>query len=547
MKRTGGVLMHVSSLPGGYSCGSFGESAKEFIDFLADCGFGCWQVLPFGIPDGFHSPYKALSAFAGNPYFLDLETLAKNGLLTRAELDAAREGTPYTVEYDRLDRERLPLLRIAARRAWQDPTLAREIERTIGADKNLSVFCDFMARRKVNGGVPWYLWTENGTDEDELRLWKFLQYEFLREWDGIRAYAALRGIRLIGDIPIYLDYDSADVWANPGEFQLDARLRPTAVAGVPPDYFSEDGQLWGNPLYNWDEMKKNGFRFWRNRLGAMFRLFDGVRIDHFRAIDSYWSVPADAMTAREGKWVKGPGMEFIRAIKETAAEASAKAALRDASVRSKIADSDAPHASDQVGSAKAAVTPDDPAGRGHAPSGENPGGEVTSGMPGAEKFIIAEDLGDIGESVRHLVDASGFPGMRVMQFGFLGDSESPHLPHNYPENCIAYTGTHDNNTLLGYLWELDPATRGRVLSYCGYRGRDDWDRPEAYDAVIRTMLSSHAGTVILPIQDLLHYGSDTRINTPGRAGGNWEFRLTREQLDTIDRGLLREWAELFGR
>ena len=491
MKRTAGVLMHVSSLWGEYSCGSFGNAAKEFIDFLADCGFGAWQVLPFGIPDDFNSPYKAFSAFAGNPYFVDPDVLGAKGLLTGAELSAAKQKSPYTAEFPRLKEERFSLLSVAADRAYADPALARRIDTAIGADPDLLDFCKFMARRAVNDGKPWYEWTKDGFDEETFRVWKFIQYEFLAEWDEIHRYAAKKGVSIIGDIPIYMDYDSADVWAHPEEYQLDERKRPTAVAGVPPDYFAPMGQLWGNPLYRWDVMKKTDFRFWRARIAAMLRLFDGVRIDHFRAADSYWSVPAGAETAREGKWVKGPGMAFVRAIRETVDEA------REAS--------------------------------------------------GQEKFIIAEDLGDIDDSVRELVKQSGFPGMRVLQFAFDSDATSPHLPHNYPARCVAYTGTHDNNTLLGFLFELTPEKRRRLLDYCGLSAPGDWNRPEVYDGIIRMMLASHADTVILPIQDLLHYGSDTRMNTPGRAAGNWEFRLTKGQLSAVDHETLRKWTELYGR
>ena len=493
MKRTDGVLMHVSSLWGEYSCGSFGKAAKEFIDFLADCGFGAWQVLPFGIPDDFNSPYKAFSAFAGNPYFIDLDILGEKGLLTGAELAAARQKTPYVAEFSRLGKERFPLLSVAAHRAYADPALAERIDDTIGADPDLLDFCKFMARRAVNDGKPWYEWTKDGFDDETFRVWKFIQYEFFAEWDGIHRYAAKKGVSVIGDIPIYMDYDSADVWAHPEEYQLDERKRPTAVAGVPPDYFAPMGQLWGNPLYRWDVMEKTDFRFWRARIAAMLRLFDGVRIDHFRAAESYWSVPAGDETAREGNWVKGPGMAFVRAIRETVDEA------REAS--------------------------------------------------GQEKFIIAEDLGDIDDAVRELVKQSGFPGMRVLQFAFDSDATSPHLPHNYPARCVAYTGTHDNNTLLGFLFELSPEKRQKLLRYCGFDvcSGGDWNRPEVYDGIIRMMLASHADTVILPIQDLLHYGSDTRMNTPGRAAGNWEFRLTGGQLSAVNREVFREWAELYGR
>ena len=261
---------------------------------------------------------------------------------------------------------------------------------------------------------------------------------------------------------------------------LDENGHPTVVAGVPPDYFAADGQLWGNPLYNYKKMKANGFAWWRERLAFMLELFDGVRIDHFRGFEAFWSVPADAKTAKEGKWVKGPGLALIKALKEIA----------------------------------------------------------------EDKLIIAEDLGDITESVKRLVQKSGFPGMRVFQFAFLGDPATPHLPHTYESNCVAYTGTHDNNTLLGYVWELDGETRAKMLEYCGYTAAD-WDH--GYDAILRTMLQSHAGIVIFPIQDLLGFGADTRMNTPGRPDGNWGYRMTKEQLMGLDAAKYRRFNELYGR
>ena len=274
--------------------------------------------------------------------------------------------------------------------------------------------------------------------------------------------------------------DSADVLADPGQFLLRPDGTPAMVAGVPPDYFCADGQLWGNPLYNWNAMKADGFAFWRTRMQFMCELFDGVRIDHFRGLAAYYAIPADAENARNGKWMRGPGMALLRALRD-------------------ICD---------------------------------------------EKLIIAEDLGVITPDVTRLVEKSGYPGMRVLQFAMDGDENSPHLPHNYPAHCVAYTGTHDNNTLLGYVWELDDATRRRLFAYCGYEG-DDWSR--ACDAILRTMWQSHADLLIVPVQDLLVYGSDTRLNTPGKPDGNWSYRLTEEQLHLLDRHALAARNALFGR
>jgi 4-alpha-glucanotransferase len=475
MNRSSGVLMHVSSLWGKYSEGSLGKEAREWIDFLASCGFRVWQVLPFCLPDECNSPYKSFSAFSINPNFIDLPTLHEAGLLTVAELTAAEQKTPYACEFERLSKERLVLLGKAASRVsdWQP------IETFLEQHPQTAQFCRFMAIKASNGGREWIEWESDTPDEDVLRTWQFTQYEVYRQWREVKAYANEKGISIVGDIPIYVAYDSADVWANRDLFQLDKRDRPTAVAGVPPDYFCEDGQLWGNPLYNWTKMKRDGYAWWRARLSFMLELFDGVRIDHFRGLESYFSIPAGETTARNGVWKKGPGMSLIRALR-----------------------------------------------------------------PIAEgKLIIAEDLGDITPEVYRLVKDSGFPGMRVLQFGFLGDDNSPHLPHNYENNCVAYTGTHDNNTLLGYVWEMDDATRGRLMEYCGFTG--DWDR--CYDSILRTMFASHAGLLVLPVQDLLQYGSDTRINTPGRSVGNWSYRITKAQLGALSPAKFLKWNQMYGR
>ena len=476
MKRSSGVLMHVSSLWGDYSEGAFGNEALEWIDFLCDCGFSVWQTLPFCLPDEYNSPYKSFSAFSVNPNFIDLPTLKRQGLITEDELEKAKQSSPYSCEFDRLNEERMELLARAARRFSGEKKIAAFME----AHPHIADFCRFMALRKANGDAPWQDWIIDTPDEQTLSTWRFTQYTFFQQWKEIKAYANRRGISVIGDIPIYVALDSSDVWANPTQFQLDSNNMPASVAGVPPDYFCEDGQLWGNPLYDWDKMKTDGFKWWRERIRFMTELFDGVRIDHFRGLESYFSIPATEKTARNGKWMKGPGMELVKALKEEC----------------------------------------------------------------GDKLLIAEDLGDITPEVYELVQNSGFPGMRVLQFAFMGDKNSIHLPHNYPENCIAYTGTHDNNTLLGYVWEIDEQTRRTLFAYCGYSG-GDWDH--AYDSLMRTMFASHAGLLILPVQDLLFYGSDTRFNTPGKSDGNWSYRLTRDQLRNIDRSKLREWNRLYGR
>ncbi len=470
--------MHISSLFGDYSCGSFGKEAEKFVDFLCESGFSYWQVLPFCMVDECNSPYKSYSTFGGNPYFVNLDKLFEKGLLTCDELNSQKQQTPYSCEFVRLYHTRYDVLLAASRRVGAEERA--KIEKFISDDKYLEKFCEFMSLKNVNNELAWFEWEKKTPDNEILFMWKFIQYEFFTQWAEIKAYANKKGIKIIGDIPIYVALDSCDVWSNRSLFCLDKENKPTSVAGVPPDYFSEDGQLWGNPLYNWDEMKKDNFTWWCDRIAHALNLFDGVRIDHFRGIESYWSVPGTAKTAKEGKWLKGPGMELISRLREVA----------------------------------------------------------------GDKLIIAEDLGDITKEVVELVEESGFPGMRVFQFAFLSDDDNPHLPHSYINNCIAYSGTHDNNTLLGYLWEMDDASRRRMLRYCGHNG-NEWTN--GCPDIIRTLFASSAGLVIFPIQDILGYGSDTRLNIPGKADGNWQYRITAEQLNGIDTVKYRELNNLYKR
>lgn len=463
MERASGVLMHISSLYGDFSCGSLGKSAFEFVDFLKSCGFSYWQVLPTGLCDECNSPYKSLSAFAGNPFFIDLEILEKKGLLTEAELESARQQSPYVCEFDRLKNERLSILFKAAKRAENRD----EINGFIDENKELSDFCEFAALKQANAGRFWKEWTVKTPKAEDVFAWRFIQYEFFTQWQKLKDYADKNGIKLIGDMPLYVDLDSSDVYFNRELFMLDKSGDPTDVAGVPPDYFSADGQLWGNPLYDYGKMEQDGFSWWKRRIAHNLKMFDGLRIDHFRGIESFFAVKNGETTAKNGRWIKGPGEKLVDAVKQTA----------------------------------------------------------------GDKLIIAEDLGDITEEVEALLEYSGLPGMRVFQFSFLG-GDNPHLPHNYIKNCVAYSGTHDNNTLLGYLWELDEQTRQRMLCYCGFKG-NDWG--SGCDDIIRTLFASSAGLVILPIQDVLGYGSDTRMNRPGTAKGNWLYRVTKEQLCGVDK------------
>ena len=477
LNRSSGILMHVSSLPGRYGCGAFGKEAYDFIDKLAEGGFKNWQVLPFSVPDEYGSPYKAISAFALNPYFIDIDTLVKKGLLTAYEAKEAEQEQPYVAEFERLSKSRMALLAKAASRVSVSDRCI--IEDFIAGNRHLGDFCVYMAKKLANGGAAWFDFDDEIeiTGED-IFVQKFIQHELYTEWMQIKAYANGKGIKIIGDMPIYVDSDSSDVLYGRENFLLDRYGKPEKVAGVPPDYFSPDGQLWGNPLYDWKFMKKDGYSWWLDRIEWQLTLFDGVRIDHFRAFSEYFAVDASETTAKNGKWMKGPGLEFVNLLKKQA----------------------------------------------------------------GNRLIIAEDLGDIDDKVRKLLKDSKLPGMRVFQFAFLG-SDSPHLPHNYPENCIAYSGTHDNNTLLGYLWELDDGTRKYMLDYCNHTG--DWQSGTI--SMMKSILASHAYTVIFPIQDLLGYGSDTRMNRPGEAEGNWQFRTTADQLNGIDMKLWKRLNMMYGR
>ena len=456
--------MHISSLHGDYSCGSFGKSAYDFIDFLKECGFSYWQTLPFCIPDENNSPYTSQTSFGGNPYFIDLGILYSKGLITKAEITEQRQVSSFSCDFNSLHKKRMPLLKKAALRV----TDRNKIEKYISNYPRLKNCCEFLSLKEANGNTSWNNWKTIKIDEETLFAHKFIQYEFHTQWNDVKTYANKNGIKIIGDLPFYVAYDSCDVWSDQNLFLLGNDKKPLCVAGVPPDYFSENGQFWGNPIYDWDYMKKEGYTWWKDRISYAFDAFDVIRIDHFRAFSEYWAIPANAKTAKTGKWIKGPAEEMIDIIKDVA----------------------------------------------------------------EGKCVIAENLGIVDERVNNLLKYSNFSGMSVFQFGCDGNSNNIHLPHNYQNNSFAYTGTHDNNTLLGFIWELDHYTRKRVLEYVGYSGADF---NKCFDSIIRIMLMSPAACVMFPIQDILKFGSDTRMNIPGVAGGNWGFRITKQQLDSIDR------------
>ncbi len=472
MIRKSGVLLPVFALPGKYGCGTFGSNAYHFIDSLVSGGFSVWQTLPFGITDSYNSPYTSYSSFAGNPYFIDPAELVRQGLVTQEEEQAQVVNDGYLCQYETLNQSRYDFLKTAALRLKDRGC----VEEFFNKNPLINESCKFLALKHANGNKCWTEWTVKEPCEDDLFAWQFIQYEFHRQWDCLHSYAKEKGVQIIGDIPFYVSFDSYDVYSSPDQFLLDERYSPTQVAGVPPDYFCEDGQLWGNPIYNWAKMENDGYKWWKSRLGYTLTLFDGVRIDHFRAISAYWSIPAGTKTAKEGEWVEGPRGKLIDAFSEVA----------------------------------------------------------------GDKLILAENLGVIDSDTDALLAYSKYPGMAVFQFGFDGNPLSPHLPHNYPENLVAYTGTHDNNTLLGFLWELDERTRRNVLEYLG-------NPSDAVPATLRALMMSAAGTVIFPIQDLLAYGADTRINTPGKAGGNWRYRITESQLDSVDWRAFLRLNEIYAR
>ena len=495
-KRSSGILMHISSLMGPYGIGCFGRDAFRFIDFLQQAGFSAWQVLPFTIPDECNSPYKSVSAFAGNPYFIDPEQLFEANLITQEELECCKAQSPYAVDFIALKEQRDTLFSTAFSRC--DTALKEKITAWRRTQPWLEDYALYVALQKETG-KNWIEWSDplRRRDPNALADAKeqlkpaieqavFLQYLFFTQWQAVRSYAAEKGIEIIGDMPIYVSYESADVWSNQHLFDLNEKGFPAEEAGVPPDYFSEDGQRWGNPLYDWNAMKQEGYRWWLDRIRHAHTLFDKIRIDHFRGFSAYWAVPATAKTAKEGKWRQGPGMDFFNILFQ------------------------------------------------HID----------------RKVLIAEDLGVRDEALERLLDETKLPGMRVMQFAFLGQDNGIHLPHNYPANTVAYTGTHDNNTLLGYLWELTPENRRYCLDYCGFEGstwKDGATQNPAIRAILRTLWASPARLIVVPVQDLLGYGGDTKMNRPGVADGNWSYRLTEEAFAQLHADTYRRLSTLYNR
>lgn len=491
--RASGILLPVSSLPSKYGIGCFSESAYQFIDQLKEAGQHYWQILPLGPTSFGDSPYQSFSTYAGNPYFISLEALIKEGVLTKEECDAADFGSdPECVDYGRLYEARFPLLRKAYERSniTENPEFGSFMEENGGWVRDYAIF---MAVKDLFGGASWDQWPEDirkrwGYSMDyyqrelyyEIEFYEYIQYTFSKQWKKLKTYANENGIQIIGDIPIYVAYDSADTWAHPELFQLDEENLPVAVAGCPPDGFAADGQLWGNPLYRWDYHEQTGFAWWLQRLAYCYQLYDVVRIDHFRGFDEYWSVPYGDETAENGKWEKGPGIELFKVLEE------------------KIKNLD----------------------------------------------VIAEDLGFLTDSVRELLAESGYPGMKVLQFAFDESGESVYLPFRYDKNCIVYTGTHDNETTKGWLGNLTQSNRDYVNQYTAC---EEKDTDECVWGLIRAAQSSVAEVCVVPLQDYLCLGNEARMNTPSTLGDNWKWRLTRGQLTDEIIHRINAMTRLYGR
>lgn len=479
MKRAAGILLPITSLPSNYGIGCFSKSAYDFIDWLKKAGQTYWQILPIGPTSYGDSPYQSFSTFAGNPYFINLEALIEEGVLTEEECKEADFGSqPNDIDYKKLYYNRYPLLRKAYERSKVNENKAY-LE---FVEKNqwwLSDYALFMAVKSRFDGVEWTQWAEDirlrwGFAMDyyrrelyfEIEFQQYMQFKFFEQWKKLKDYANQNGIRIIGDIPIYVAMDSADTWAHPELFQLDEQNVPYAVAGCPPDGFSADGQLWGNPLYRWDYHKSTGYDWWISRLAYCFQLYDVVRIDHFRGFDEYYSIPYGAKSAKTGHWEKGPGIELFRCVEQ------------------------------RLGWHE----------------------------------VIAEDLGYVTDSVRKLVYESGFPGMKVLEFAFDSrdsGSANDYLPHNYIENSVAYTGTHDNETICGWFESISKAEQQMAREYlCDFYT----PKKQLYQAFLALVMRSNAKTCIIPMQDYLGYDNQCRINTPSTVGKNWRWRLTKVEL-----------------
>jgi 4-alpha-glucanotransferase len=492
--RVSGILLHPTSFPGRFGIGELGLAAHQFIDFLYESGQQLWQVLPLGPAAYGNSPYMCYSSMAGNPLLISLELLQEQGLLEASDLESLPHFPEDSVDYERVIEIKMPLL---VKAAETFKTNASEEEQSAYAE-----FCQhafwldnyalFMALKGAHDGMSWNQWGEaiaqrqpeamvqwQAKLSDEIFHHKFFQFEFFRQWSELKAYANEKDIQIIGDIPIYVAHDSADVWAYPENFHLDPETgEPALMAGVPPDYFSETGQLWGNPIYDWEKIQASGFKWWIQRVRALLDYVDWVRIDHFRGFSAYWAVPKGETTAINGEWMDAPGTEFFEALFQ------------------------------ELGK-----------------------------LP-----ILAEDLGVITPDVEELRDRFHFPGMKVLHFAFGSDAGNPFLPYNHDRNFVVYTGTHDNDTTVGWFNSLNDWERGRFLQYLGCTSPHGihWD-------LIRLAMSSVADRVVVPLQDIFGLGTEARMNFPGQATGNWAWRYRSEMLTQELSDRLRSMTEIYGR
>lgn len=471
MKRASGILLPLSSIPSKYGIGSFSKEAYQFVDYLKEAGQSYWQILPLGHTSYGDSPYQSFSTFAGNPYFIDLEMLIDEGVLSRDECDACDFGDDAErVNYGKLYQARFKLLR----KAYERSEIYKNQEFKSFVNENafwLEDYALFMAVKNCFGGAPWSEWAEDirrrwGFALDyyrekyyyEIEFYKYIQFKFMEQWKKLKSYANEKGIRIIGDLPIYVAFDSSDAWANPQLFQFGEDNFPTAVAGCPPDAFSATGQLWGNPLYRWEYHRDTGYDWWTKRMAHCYKLYDVVRIDHFRGFDEYYSIPYGAETALTGHWEKGPGMDLFRTLERNL----------------------------------------------------------------GKREVIAEDLGLMTPSVEQLVRDSGYPNMKVLEFAFEPEKETGYLPHEYDKNCVVYTGTHDNDTVVSWYREL-PEDQKEFLNE--YMENDNTPADEIHWDMIRLAMMSTANICIIPMQDYLGLGNEARMNHPSTLGCNWMWRL----------------------
>jgi len=492
--RAGGILLHPSSLPGPYGIGDLGPQAYRFVDWLASTGCTLWQVLPLG-PTGYgDSPYQCFSAFAGNPYLISFDALIEDGLLSADDFGDMPRFKSSRVEYGQLIPWKLEVLQKAfSRLSSSSDSMRKEFKHFCSENAAwLDDYALFMSLKEANGGGAWSDWDEalrkrepsavqkaRSDYQDDILRHSFYQFLFFRQWQKLRLYANKQKIKIIGDIPIFIAYDSADAWANPELFFLDEKSLPTVVAGVPPDYFSETGQLWGNPLYRWDVHKASGYAWWLERFRSVLNFVDVVRLDHFRGFAGYYEIPYGAPTAETGQWMTGPGKDFFHTVSRE-----------------------------------------------------------LSGPENGTLPIIAEDLGVITPDVVELRDGFNLPGMKILQFGFSG-ADNSFLPHNYPTNCVAYTGTHDNDTAIGWFESAPPEEHTFALRYLNSDGSDfAWD-------LIRGVWSSVALYAIAPMQDALSLGTEARMNFPSRLGGNWEWRMQEDDMNDALAERLHEFNELY--